>query len=92
MQELTAYSNSNRESYFGGRIKKGKRERKRREIGQKQGDGKMKAHQWLAWQSTDRVPDEHPLKEVLFSERSDEEEHDSCDDDFFALPLAPRTI
>lgn len=56
-----------------------------RKTGQKQGQGKMKTLQWLVWKSTGRVPAEHPLKEVLFSE-SDEEEHDSCDD-FFALPL-----
>lgn len=86
MQQLTAYSNSNRESFFQGRIKKGQRERKRRKIGQKQEQGKMKAHQWLAWKSTGRVPDEHPLKEFLFSERSDEE-RGSCDDDFFGLPM-----
>lgn len=50
----------------------------------------MKAHQWLAWKNIGRVPNEHHLKEV-FSERNDEEVHDSCDDDFLALPLTPRT-
>lgn len=52
----------------------------------------MKSYQWLAWKSTDRAPDEHPLREVLFSERSEKEEYGSCDDDYFALPLAPITI
>lgn len=92
MQQLTAYNNSNRVSYFGERIKKGKRERKRRKTQQKQGQGKMKTHHWLAWKTTGRVPDKHPLKEVIFSERGDEEEHDSSDNDFFALLLVPITI